>query len=76
MLSLGSCEAAEYVKLVETTYRDVNIALANEFALYAERLGLDAREVIAAANTQPFSHVHRPERGRGRATASPSIPIS
>ena len=65
VLSLGSCEAAEYVKLVETTYRDVNIALANEFALYAERLGLDAREVIAAANTQPFSHVHQPSVGVG-----------
>ena len=65
VLSLGSCEAAEYVKLVETTYRDVNIALANEFALYAERLGLDVGEVIAAANTQPFSHVHQPSVGVG-----------
>lgn len=62
---LGSCEAAEYVKLVETTYRDVNIALANEFALFAEAHGLDVQEVIATANTQPFSHVHQPGVGVG-----------
>lgn len=62
---LASCEAAEYVKLVETTYRDVNIALANEFALFAEAHGLDVQEVIAAANTQPFSHVHQPSVGVG-----------
>jgi nucleotide sugar dehydrogenase len=63
--TLSSAEAAEYVKLVETTYRDVNIALANEFALFAERHSLDAQEVIDAANTQPFSHVHRPSVGVG-----------
>ncbi len=63
--ALSSAEAAEYTKLVETTYRDVNIALANEFALYAEREGLDAQEVIGAANSQPFSHVHQPSVGVG-----------
>jgi len=63
--ALSSAEAAEYTKLVETTYRDVNIALANEFALYAEREGLDVQEVIAAANSQPFSHVHQPSVGVG-----------
>ncbi|HXT34573.1 MAG TPA: nucleotide sugar dehydrogenase [Chloroflexota bacterium] len=63
--ALSSAEAAEYTKLVETTYRDVNIALANEFALYAEREGLDAQEVITAANSQPFSHVHQPSVGVG-----------
>ncbi len=62
---LSSAEAAEYVKLVETTYRDVNIALANEFALFAESHGLDIQEVVEAANTQPFSHVHRPSVGVG-----------
>jgi len=62
---VSSTDAAEYVKLVETTYRDVNIALANEFALFAEQHNLDVQEVIAAANTQPFSHVHRPSVGVG-----------
>jgi nucleotide sugar dehydrogenase len=57
---LGSVEAAELAKLAETTYRDVNIALANEFAFYAETLGIDIKPVIDAANSQPFSHIHRP----------------
>lgn len=65
VVALSSADAAEYTKLIETTYRDVNIALANEFALFAERMGLDAQEVIDAANSQPFSHVHRPGVGVG-----------
>jgi UDP-N-acetyl-D-glucosamine dehydrogenase len=56
----GSAEAAELAKLAETTYRDVNIALANEFARFAETAGLDVHQVIEAANSQPFSHIHRP----------------
>lgn len=58
--NLGSAEAAELTKLAETTYRDVNIALANEFARFAEQAGLDVYQVIEAANSQPFSHLHRP----------------
>jgi nucleotide sugar dehydrogenase len=57
---LGSAEAAELTKLAETTYRDVNIALANEFARFASAAGIDMYQVIAAANSQPFSHLHRP----------------
>ena len=57
---MGSAEAAELTKLAETTYRDVNIALANEFARFADRTGIDLDRVIAAANSQPFSHIHRP----------------
>lgn len=57
---LGSAEAAELAKLAETTYRDVNIALANEFARFADRAGIDVYPVIEAANSQPFSHIHRP----------------
>ncbi len=52
-------------KLADTTYRDVNIALANEFARYAERVGVDIHEVIAAANSQPYSHIHQPGLGVG-----------
>ena len=58
--NLGSAETAELTKLAETTYRDVNIALANEFALFAATAGIDIYQVIAAANSQPFSHLHRP----------------
>jgi len=57
---LGSAEAAELAKLMETTYRDVNIALANEFAIFSERVGVDVYKVIEAANSQPFSHVRQP----------------
>ncbi|MFI5262066.1 MAG: nucleotide sugar dehydrogenase [Candidatus Limnocylindrales bacterium] len=62
---LGSAEAAEFAKLAETTYRDVNIALANEFARYADRIGVDVLEVIRGANSQPFSHIHQPGIGVG-----------
>jgi UDP-N-acetyl-D-glucosamine dehydrogenase len=58
--NLGSAEAAEFTKLAETTYRDVNIALANEFARFADTAGINMYQVIAAANSQPFSHLHRP----------------
>lgn len=57
---LGSAEAAELAKLAETTYRDVNIALANQFALYSEQAGIDVYAVIQACNSQPFSHIHQP----------------
>ena len=62
---MTSAEAAEFSKLADTTYRDVNIALANEFAAYAERVGVDIHEVIAAANSQPYSHIHQPGLGVG-----------
>jgi nucleotide sugar dehydrogenase len=62
---LSSSEAAEFSKLADTTYRDVNIALANEFARYADRIGVDLGEVIEAANSQPYSHIHAPGIGVG-----------
>ena len=62
---MSSAEAAEFSKLADTTYRDVNIALANEFAAYADRVGVDIQEVIAAANSQPYSHIHQPGIGVG-----------
>lgn len=69
--SMGSAEAAELTKLAETTYRDVNIAYANELARYADTLGLDVRRVIDAANSQPYSHVHDP----GVAVGGHCIPV-
>jgi nucleotide sugar dehydrogenase len=65
IVAMSSAEAAEFSKLADTTYRDVNIALANEFARYAERVGVDIHEVIAAANSQPYSHIHEPGLGVG-----------
>ncbi|HEX5012551.1 MAG TPA: nucleotide sugar dehydrogenase [Candidatus Limnocylindrales bacterium] len=65
IVAMSNAEAAEFSKLADTTYRDVNIALANEFARYAERVGVDVHEVIAAANSQPYSHIHQPGLGVG-----------
>lgn len=45
-----SLEAAEMIKLIDNTFRDVNFAFANEIALIAERLGLDGSELIGSAN--------------------------
>ncbi|MDR1393470.1 MAG: nucleotide sugar dehydrogenase [Bifidobacteriaceae bacterium] len=68
---LGSPEAAEMAKLAETTYRDVNIGLANQFALFAEHHGVDITQVIEASNSQPYSHIHRP----GIAVGGHCIPV-
>ena len=65
VVAMSSAEAAEFAKLADTTYRDVNIALANEFSRYADRIGVDLSEVIAAANSQPYSHIHQPGLGVG-----------
>jgi nucleotide sugar dehydrogenase len=68
---LGSAEASEMAKLAETTYRDVNIGLANQFARFAAQHGIDALKVIEASNSQPYSHIHRP----GIAVGGHCIPI-
>ena len=65
IITMASADEAEFVKLIETTYRDVNIALANEFACYADSHGLNVADAIAAANTQPYSHIHTPGVGVG-----------
>jgi nucleotide sugar dehydrogenase len=65
IVSMSSAEAAEFSKLADTTYRDVNIALANDFARYADRVGVDIQEVIDGANSQPYSHIHQPGIGVG-----------
>jgi len=65
IITMKSTDEAEFVKLIETTYRDVNIALANEYACFADAHGLDVAAAIAAANTQPYSHIHTPGVGVG-----------
>jgi UDP-N-acetyl-D-glucosamine dehydrogenase len=68
---LGSAEASEMAKLAETTYRDVNIGLANQFGLFAAAHGIDVYQVIDACNSQPYSHIHRP----GIAVGGHCIPV-
>ena len=69
--NLRSTEAAELAKLAETTYRDVNIAFANELAKFADAHGIDVMDVIDSCNSQPFSHIHRP----GIAVGGHCIPV-
>jgi nucleotide sugar dehydrogenase len=69
--NLLTAEASEMAKLAETTYRDVNIALANQFAKFAEGANIDIAKVIAASNSQPYSHIHQP----GIAVGGHCIPI-
>jgi UDP-N-acetyl-D-glucosamine dehydrogenase len=66
-----STESAEFVKLAETTYRDVNIALANEFAIYASTLKIDIYEIIKSCNSQNFSNIHQP----GMSVGGHCIPV-
>lgn len=51
---VGGCAEAEMTKLLENTFRHVNIALVNELAVFADRLGVDIWSVIDAASTKPF----------------------
>ncbi|UCC26808.1 MAG: nucleotide sugar dehydrogenase [Gemmatimonadales bacterium] len=54
VVAVSSAEAAELTKILENTFRSINIGLANETALIADRLGVDVWEVIDAAATKPF----------------------
>ncbi len=54
VVPVSSCEVAEACKILENTYRAVNIALVNELKLILSRMGVDVWEVIEAAKTKPF----------------------
>ena len=54
VVPVSSTQCAEMVKLLENTFRAINIGLANEVALMCDRLGLDVWEVIEAAATKPY----------------------
>ena len=54
LVSVSSTEAAELVKILENTFRSVNIGLVNEMAIVCDKLGVDVWEVIEAAATKPF----------------------
>ena len=54
MVPVSSCRAAEATKLLENTFRSVNIALVNELKIVYSAMGIDVWEVINAARTKPF----------------------
>jgi UDP-N-acetyl-D-mannosaminuronic acid dehydrogenase len=62
---LTDSTTAEMVKLMENTYRDVNIALANEFSRLGERFGIDIWQAISIANRHPRVNILRPGAGVG-----------
>ena len=64
-ISLTSTRTAEFVKVVENTFRDVNIAFANELAIVSEELGIDVWETIALANKHPRVDILQPGPGVG-----------
>jgi len=64
--AMNSIEEAEAVKILENCFRDVNLALVNEFAMSFEKLGIDILHVIDGASTKPFSFLaHYPGCGVG-----------
>jgi len=65
IIQVKDITSAEMVKLMENTYRDVNIALSNEFALICEKIGVNVNEVISAANYHPRVNIHKPGPGVG-----------
>ena len=65
VIEVSSLETAEFAKVAECVYRDVNIALVNELAMFSEEKDVDITEVILASNSQPYSHLHAPGIGVG-----------
>ncbi len=76
VVALSSAEAAEFAKLADTTYRDVNIALANEFARYADRIGVDILEVDRRRPTASRTATSTSPGSASAGTASRSTRIS
>ncbi|NIB98542.1 nucleotide sugar dehydrogenase [Halobacterium sp. R2-5] len=65
VIPVADTTTAEAVKVFEGLYRDANIALANELARLTDELGIEVRDAIDAANTQPYCDIHRPGPGVG-----------
>jgi UDP-N-acetyl-D-mannosaminuronic acid dehydrogenase len=64
-IAVTSSRVAEFVKIVENTFRDVNIAFANELAIIGEELGIDVWETIELANKHPRVNILQPGPGVG-----------
>jgi len=76
VIPLSSIRVAEAVKLFQNVYRDVNLALANEFALFCEKAGIDYVEVWKAANTNPYYHFLLPGIVSGHIPKDPYLLIN
>jgi len=60
IIKMNSIIAAEMDKVIENSYRDVNIAFANELAMLCQLYGVDVEELISTANSQPHCHILQP----------------
>jgi len=76
LVEVSDIKTAEAIKLFENVYRDVNIALANEFAKLCEKAKIDYIEAQKAANTQPYCHLLRPGIVSGHIPKDPYILIA
>lgn len=65
IVSVGSLESAEMVKLAGMVYRDVNIALANEIARYCDKIGVNLNDIVNVVNTDREAHLLYPGIGVG-----------
>lgn len=65
IIEMDDLESAEFAKIIDMVYRDVNIGLVNELSVYAETLGLDINKIIPAVNTHEEAHLHMPGIGVG-----------
>lgn len=65
IIKVKNVKTAEAIKLFENVYRDANIALANELAVFCEAAGIDYEECVRAATTQPYCHLHMSGIGVG-----------
>jgi len=76
LVNVSDIKTAEAVKVFENVYRDVNIALANEFAKFCEKARIDFLEAQKAANTQPYCHLLRPGIVSGHIPKDPYLLIA
>jgi UDP-N-acetyl-D-mannosaminuronate dehydrogenase len=75
IVPVSSTRVAEMVKLLENTFRAVNIGLVNELALMCDRMNINVWEVVDAAKTKPFGFMPSTRAPASAATASRSIPF-
>ncbi len=73
IVKVGDIKTAETAKLLEKIYEDVNIALANELAVFCEKAGIDLIEAQKATNTNPHSHLLLPQLISGCVMAEPHL---
>jgi len=76
LVEVDDIKTAEATKLFENIYRDVNLALANEFAGFCEKAGIDYIAAQKAANTQPYCHLLKPGIVSGHIPKDPYLLIS